>query len=79
MSASLAHSYRVLTAEQDVTRTLEAVQVDIVGSNVSCGKELKSPNLLNHKCSNCKSVKNKTFNSQGTWLLSESVRHPYFS
>ena len=28
MNASLAHSYRVLTAEQDVTRTLEAVQVD---------------------------------------------------
>ena len=33
MTASLAHSYRVLTAEQDVTRTLEAVQVD---SDLEC-------------------------------------------
>ena len=74
MNASLAHSYRVLTAEQDVTRTLEAVQVD---SGLECGKELKSSNLLNHKCSNFKSIRNKAFNSQGAWPLSDSVGRRY--
>ena len=78
MNASLAHSYRVLTAEQDVTRTLEAVQVE-AGLNVLCGKELKSSNLLNHKCSNFKSIRNKAFNSQGAWPLSDSVGRHYSS
>ena len=71
MNASLAHSYRVLTAEQDVTRTLEAVQVD---SGLECGKELKSSSLLNFK-----SIRNKAFNSQGAWPLSDSVGRHYSS